>query len=680
MSKKKAVGIKYRPDFDLASGIMREPAENGGYLISARVGESKITYGAVIPQKHPTSQEYLLNYRDYNSMSSNIKKQIKLSRKLYYWGNIIGTAVDTLVEFAVTPIRIYNVDDEKCLKMLDHFKNNVNAGNPNVTRGLNALINEISLEWFIAGNVFPYHNWRDVTIEGSRKTYEMPNNIPLLNPDNIELDKVAASVGVQIIKMEIPPAIQDIVRRNSSRSKLSEEETIIYDNVSEDIRKLVRKNKYEVILSPEKVKHIKRKGRSFSVWGVPYLTRCFPEFATKQKIKALDTATIDGLINRITIFLVGDKDNPTTWAPERLAALHSLLSSPNPSNMLVWGYDLDVKDVGPDGHILEFKNRYDQADYDILAALGVPLNLFIGVGKERAGTDPFITLMAMVEKLEKMREQLQVYLEDLLAEICERNGFNGVKPKIRWQRMNLRNIKELRTLVLSLHDRGLLPIQTTLEESNYDFEEMLRLRKAEVKDGTEDAFQIRPLPYQGPAMNQIGQKPSDKNKDPGRPEKDNEKDRPVPDTKDKKEDQRERKSDGVVDKSFEVATQTYYNDVYDSIIEQTVSTVQDGEDVDYVVAAGAIRIGNHIRTLLGTLVGQGKTVSSKTSRCTMFIGSELDRLASDIVDEVNTSDKTEGSIREIFDDHKMEFQKIIGAVLMFTSYNDINSEDISGAK
>lgn len=674
MKERKAVGIEYKPDVDIVSAIMRDPAPGGGYLVSAMVGDTKITYGAIVPRKQPSSQEYLLNYRDFNSQNSGIKKQIKLSRKLYYWGGIVGTAIDTLVEFAVTPIRIQGVEDEQQKKVLEYFKNYVNVENPNVTRGLNALVNEIVLEWFIAGNVFPYHNWRDVTIEGSKKPYELPNTIPLLNPDNIDLDETAASVGVQIIKMKIPETIQAIVRKKQNHGRLTEEEKIIYENTSEDIRRLVKKNKEEVILSPEKVSHIKRKGRSYNVWGIPYLTRSFGEVANKQKIKALDTATIDGMINRITIFKVGDKDNPTTWAPERLGALHSLLSSPNPSNMLVWGYDLSVEDIGPDGKILEFKNRYDQADYDILAALGIPINLFIGTGKEKLGADPWITLMAMVEKLEKLREQIQVYLEDLLKEICVRNGFKGTEPKIRWQRMNLRNIKELRTLVLALYDRGLLPIRTALEESNYEFDEMLRQRQIERKDGIEEDFELRPLPYQGPAMDQ---KPADKQKDSGRPEKDDEKTKDGPEVKDKKEDQRVKKS-----ADYGSVMQDHYTHMYDRMGKRAVIAVEQNDDIEYRITADVARIADHARRLVHTLATEGKTVTTKTARFLSFFGGELDRLSSDIVDDINVSDKTEGTIEDIFEDYRIEFYKILGTLLLFTNSNDIvnsiiDDEDIT---
>jgi hypothetical protein len=386
------------------------------------------------------------------------------------------------------------------------------------------------------------------------------------------------------------------------------------------------------------------------VWGIPYLVRSFGAIAHKQKLLALDAATIDGMINRITIFKVGDPNNPATWSGDRLSALYALLSSPNASNMLVWSYDLEVEDVGPDGKVLEFQSRYNQADYDILSSLGIPINLFMGITKDRAAsTDPWITLMAMIEKLEKLREQVQVYLESLLSKICKKNGYENVLPKIRWQRMNLRNVRELRTLVLALYDRGLLPVRDALEESNYNFDEMLKQRKTEAKEGIDKVFEIRPMPFQGSMMKQQQTNPS-KDTAPGRPKK-GEEPKNLPRSEVKTPEKDKKSVDG-----FQSAAIELYNSMYTDLIKR-VDELVDNDAREFAVVSGFTRIAKHMHNVIRELSPDNIV---QADRFAMYINGELDTLANEIMDDIKGSDV---GVEDIMEDCREGLNKIIGGFL-----------------
>ena len=333
------------------------------------------------------------------------------------------------------------------------------------------------------------------------------------------------TLGQRLIFMELDKSITAILRK---RGRKTEEEKAILAMLPDSILEQAKSPKWngKVLIDNEFITQLRRKGQEYDAWGIPYLTKAFSAAASLQRLRLLDDATIEGLINYITIFRIGDPDNPATWSQDRLNTFANMMRDPAASNYVVWPYDIDVITTGPDGKILDMSEKYQQVNYDILGALGIPKILFSGEGSTEGVKQ---AIVAMLERLEEFRADLQTYLETLLRNVCVQNGYTNEFPKIRWSRIRMRDDNAVKNIVLSLYDRGLIPKQATIAEFGYDYEEFKKMRQGEKADGVDEIFSIPNMPFSTPGGNKDtkddDKKKDDKKTDPssenGRPPKEN---------------------------------------------------------------------------------------------------------------------------------------------------------------
>lgn len=471
-----------------------------------------LAVGAVIPRGSKTAIRYLENSREYNQRDAGIHRQIQLSNQMYHWEGIVGTTIDLFVDFSITDFSLEGVPNgSRERAILEYFLFNVNKDNHNMEKGMRSFLKEVSDDYYLAGNSFIFKSYSQVSgseipdkrIRGTRG-WRLPMNLYLLNPLYIEIPEAAIIVGNKQIWFKLDETNVEIIRQDPEGPQAK----AILEGLPQEMQnQLIEEGK--ILLPPELVDHIKRKSKGYLAWGRPYLSKAFGAFARKKKLEALDEATIDGLINRITVFKVGmpnpkDENDWRTWSKTRQQAFSAHLRGLNPSNLLVWGPDIDVIDVGPKDSLLGFDQRYAQVDRDILKALGIPTVLISGEGASADRSENvWVSISGLLEKLQNSRDQFQVWLEGVLWDILKVNELpTNNKPVIRWTRMNLRNEKELRDFVLALYDRGILPIETTVKEAKYDWEVIKAQRLTEIKekiDGKKyaDVFTRRDLPFSG---------------------------------------------------------------------------------------------------------------------------------------------------------------------------------------
>ena len=475
--------------------------------------QNNMAMGTVLPTKTRRASDYLDNVRDFNRTESwDIKKTISLCRKLYMFGGAVSTAIDILTEFPVTDFSIENVNSKPCLNILNYVKEHINQDNPNTMPGLKRVNRQAAHDYFLCGNSFLYEVWEEGVDDPSYKIKgkNLPTKISNLNPSIMDVPEKYVTLGQRLIFMELDKNITAILRK---RGRKSEEEKAILAMLPDSILEQAKNPRWngKVLIDNEFITQLRRKGQEYDAWGIPYLTKAFSAAASLQRLRLLDDATIEGLINYITIFRIGDPDNPATWSQDRLNTFANMMRDPAASNYVVWPYDIDVITTGPDGKILDMSDKYQQVNYDILGALGIPKILFTGEGSTEGVKE---AISALLERLEIFREDLQTYLETLLRNICIQNGYKNEFPKIRWSRVKMRDDHAIKQLTLTLFDRGLIPYQVVIAEFGYDYETFKKMRQQEIKDGVEDIFVLPNMPFSTPGGNSDGPpKKNDKNDD-----------------------------------------------------------------------------------------------------------------------------------------------------------------------
>ena len=314
--------------------------------------------GAVIRKSNPVASQFLRNSRDYAiGGDDTIHQQIKLCKTMYYKEGIVGTAIDTFVDYGNKGFELEDVKDSKEKDIIQYWLDNLNKDNMNVEQGIKPFTGELMLEYWQSANAFPYItseriNSTEISSKNIRgKKLMLPMNIYLMNPLFIHIP-------------EIPFAFADkeiLIRLESNFTSSLMDRDDILKHFPLDIANKIKNSQgraIDIALPKENIYHIKRKSLSYQVWGTPYLVRAFSDLARKKKLQALDESTIEGLINSIIVFKIGDPNNPLTWRQEKVLNFSSLINNPDAgSNILCYTPDVDYIQVEPKGDVLAFDKK-----------------------------------------------------------------------------------------------------------------------------------------------------------------------------------------------------------------------------------------------------------------------------------------------------------------------------------
>ena len=134
---------------------------------------------------------------------------------------------------------------------------------------------------------------------------------------------------------------------------------------------------------------------------------------------------------------------------------------------------------GNSGKVLALSNEFEFINQEILDGLMINNALLNGEGPTFANAS--IGVEAMYERLDTFRKEIALWVEEkIYLPEAKRQGFideeydgddedeKYIYPKIKWNRMNLRDQQQYRNFVLQLFEKGLLSAQTVLEAFDFD--------------------------------------------------------------------------------------------------------------------------------------------------------------------------------------------------------------------
>lgn len=466
---------------------------NSNALVGSLIENSMPTVlGTSIPSEKQTPLALVKSLKRYETSSKDIYDQMTVCFNVYKHESFLSTAIDILHEFSITNMFIENLPPE-AQKLIEFWRYQMNYENQNVEQGLDSLLSRQMLAYFIFGNVFPYDQWKFMELDG--KKFLLPMTINMLNPHNIEIPDESASLSTRDVYYKLPDSVLSILRKQPE-SRTQTEKKVIKGLPKEFLKNIDRQGRF--LLDDRFVSHIKRKELDFVTWGIPYLLKVIGVLSREKNLERLDTDTIDGIINRIVAFKVGNPDNPGRNVQAEVNNFSSLLKNPGKTVYLVWGPYLDKVEVGPDSRLLQLTEKYDSLALALFDALGIPVNLFSGRFTSQGERDS-ISVLSLQERLEKPRKQIERWLHRLVMKILSVNhdllGINnGVNPYVKWSTIRLKDPEAQREFVTTFYDRGLLSAKTALVEAGYNIDVERRQRKEEVKKGDDILFTVRPIP------------------------------------------------------------------------------------------------------------------------------------------------------------------------------------------
>ena len=243
------------------------------------------------------------------------------------------------------------------------------------------------------------------------------------------------------------------------------------------------------------VSHMKMMNSEYDIRGTSLITSCYKDLMLYDKLREMQFAQADGMINPITLVKLGD---PTgQWRPndEDIRAFQQIMeeSQYDPDFKIVTHGAVSIERIGYSGATLDVTQMWDAINKNLYTGLLAPEAILNGEGPNYSTAS--IGLEVLRTRYDRFREQLSEWIEKKVMEpICKLQDFyttkGGVRklvvPKVQWNRLNLRDtdsyIGAITGLLATMEAPGKVSDHTLYESLDLDPEEELKRMRKEAID------------------------------------------------------------------------------------------------------------------------------------------------------------------------------------------------------
>ena len=485
-------------------------AEALEYRVS-KYGE--IDIAAVLPTNLKSAEDYLEDIDDYDDTGKTRMNTIDLARKAAKYEGVISSTIEALTEIPTLGGWYLHETNEELYKLLVYWLENVNGFgyediNDNIdfitsvvgNSGIEQLALQILRGLYVDGDTVLTESWENIqvpVIKGAKRN--LPTRFTQHDVTALTINETLAKLGKEVIYAELDTTLVGIIKDNDSSSKDNE---AILKNIPEDVKKSIingeSEGKYQ--LPSLLTSHFSRKTNMYSAWGSSYIEKAFPAIAYKRRLRALDNATIDGLIQRVWIVKIGVDDRDSELhipEPDRVQLAVSRLSSLSTQNFLVWGGpDIAVEELGSsDNNILSFDSRYKSADEDMSLALGFPRSLIDGSGSAGSANLDFSLFVKTVSQMERYQLMIKRWIEKKMRQIAVENNYKDSFPKFFWSNKIMTSPERAKNIYTKLHEDGTMGVRWMLNRMGEPADIVIEQSIKEKDEGLADKMADPKAPY-----------------------------------------------------------------------------------------------------------------------------------------------------------------------------------------
>lgn len=228
-----------------------------------------------------------------------------------------------------------------------------------------------------------------------------------------------------------------------------------------------------ILLDPKTTWIDTYKKDDWQTYADPYIFAAIPDLQFLEKLRAMDIAAADGVINVIRLFKLGEtlpNGSVARPSPESVNKLDNMLKEAAGGGTadVIWDHMIKMEAEYPPTEKILGESKYNFVINSILADFGVPEILINGKGPG-SYSNQFLGMKAFIEKLEYLREKVAFWLTSEVASISEKLGWVDL-PTIKFSYMNLRDENSLQSLAKELVDRKLLSKKTALTYFDEDWD------------------------------------------------------------------------------------------------------------------------------------------------------------------------------------------------------------------
>jgi hypothetical protein len=289
--------------------------------------------------------------------------------------------------------------------------------------------------------------------------------VVILNPDFVEVFTNPLNPD-PIIALKPDEELINMVQRKTPG----------FEKLDPEVIKLVSSGQ-PIRLDNRNIAHIKYGECGYTRFGIGMVRRLFPILSYKTKLMVAQWIVAERLIVPIKIVKVGSDERPA--GPADIAAVQAQLAQTanDPNLTIVTHHAFDLNFYGASGQVLTLSNEFELINQEILD--GMMINNALLNGEGPAFASAAVGIEAMIQRLTTFRRTVTQWLvEYVYKPEARRQGFFEIDeetgeeeliiPKIKWHSMHLRDQQQHKQFVLQLYEKGLLSVQTVLEQFEFD--------------------------------------------------------------------------------------------------------------------------------------------------------------------------------------------------------------------
>lgn len=309
-----------------------------------------------------------------------------------------------------------------------------------------------------------------IYVETKSKKNEIPWNYHFLNVAALYWVGGEANIanGVNSRGLAFKPA-ETLVQAIRTPRDIFQQQLV--NNLPEKVRKAIQDTGNQgniIFLDMDDLTVIHNKKDSWEDWGVPFLYSILADLQYKDKLRMAEMSALDGLINVIRLWKLGDHTNDYMPTPDVIDRLIDVLQGNTGGGAIdiVWDSLIEMKDFYPPIDKILGQEKYTQVNRDILIGMGVPEVLIGGDGAKFSNS--WIQLKTVVERLQYLRGKISEWLDEEIKIVCEAMDIDTV-PLIRFNSDNLDDKNVSRKLILGLLDRNIVSVEAVHKVYGEDF-------------------------------------------------------------------------------------------------------------------------------------------------------------------------------------------------------------------
>jgi hypothetical protein len=211
-----------------------------------------------------------------------------------------------------------------------------------------------------------------------------------------------------------------------------------------------------ILLPPEKTFTYFYKKDDWQVWADPMTYACFDDLILYEKLKLADKAALDGAVNKIRVWKLGDLDHKLAPTPTAASALGEILGANTGGGTMdiVWGPDIQLLETGTDVQRFLGEEKYRPTLMSIYSCLGIPPTL-TGTFGASGTTNNFISLKTLTERLNYVRGILLEFWNHQVKIVQKSMGFRQ-SAQVEFDFMQLDDPASMMQLMINLADRNII--------------------------------------------------------------------------------------------------------------------------------------------------------------------------------------------------------------------------------